>query len=307
MESNKTLCTAEGCENVRAKNRTKCQPCTNDYQRAWRAKNPDKVRTATTKYAKANPDKIRAYAREYYENNKDEILAKNKEWRKANPEIVAAAQRRWKEANEGHTYEDPSGYVNYVGYNHPIANPSGLTRYHRVVLWDKLGGKDAKCHWDCGKQLSWALKHPHPNAMVVDHVNAVKNDNRPENLVPSCQSCNSKRADHSGREKTITGKCQLEYCDRDAKTHSKNHPNLMVCGTHYLQDYLTGEFKPIGSYVARQVSETHRSCIYCEEIKPNEDFYMRTNRKGYQNSCKKCQIERAKARKAEKENRAGTR
>ena len=50
---------------------------------------------------------------------------------------------------------------------------------HRLVC-DPAG---KTCHW-CKAA----------DATEVDHLNAIRHDNRPENLVPSCHSCNSTRA-----------------------------------------------------------------------------------------------------------------
>jgi hypothetical protein len=67
-----------------------------------------------------------------------------------------------------------------------IGKPSGSRLYeHRVVFFDAHGGGDHICHW-CDAVISFEKMH-------VDHVNAVKNDNRLENLVAACPSCNKAR------------------------------------------------------------------------------------------------------------------
>ena len=66
---------------------------------------------------------------------------------------------------------------------------SGKVFEHRKALWEKLGCQSLncvhECHW-CGASLSWDSIHS-------DHLNGDKLDNDPENLVPSCMSCNMRR------------------------------------------------------------------------------------------------------------------
>lgn len=118
--------------------------------------------------------------------------ARNKEWRSNNKDHFARIQKEWREANEGHVYKDKkSGYEIYIGYNHPAALACGVTRYHRIVLWEKIGGGEHPCHW-CGKIVSWD-KPMHTNwhyALIVDHVDWDKTNNDPSNLVPACNDCN---------------------------------------------------------------------------------------------------------------------
>ena len=162
------------------------------YQKQWKLDHPD------TRYH--TPEEELAYRQEYYKTNKDRLLAQMKEYRAANPGIHAKMMRKWRADNEGHTYTDKkTGYVKYIGYNHPAANPSGVTAEHRIILWDKLKGKGAMCHWGCGTWVSWDRVHPiDKNALVADHLNLIKDDNHPDNLVPSCAHCNVTRT--GGRE-----------------------------------------------------------------------------------------------------------
>ena len=118
----------------------------------------------------------REKAREYWARNRDTSLAKAADYRRR---------------NEGKTFEEPEGYVKYLGFNHPACSPSGMTRYHRIVLWDALEGENAPCD-ECSKPLVW-FSNDYAEALHVDHLNGVKNDNRPENLAPICIGCNTKR------------------------------------------------------------------------------------------------------------------
>lgn len=73
-------------------------------------------------------------------------------------------------------------------HNHPIANRGGWLYEHRKVLFDKIGPGPHPCHW-CGVSLEWGGM----KGVIADHMNRNKKDNRPENLVPSCQTCNTTR------------------------------------------------------------------------------------------------------------------
>lgn len=80
------------------------------------------------------------------------------------------------------------GYVLIANDEHPLAEglPSGSRLYeHRVKFYDTFGGGSQKCHW-CGDLCKFEDMH-------VDHLNAVKNDNRIQNLVASCPKCNMTR------------------------------------------------------------------------------------------------------------------
>lgn len=234
------------------------------------------------------------YSSEYYKKNKEAVAAKQKKYREENREAIREYQKQWRTDNEGHTYESPDGYVKYIGYAHPATNASGITSEHRIVLWDKLGGKDANCHW-CEKPLSWAKTYPEDGAMVTDHVNTVKNDNRPENLVPSCALCNITREGGQNRKPSPNADraCgAVDGCDRRGATHSHSNPDLWVCMPHYMQDWAGKEFTPLRTYYPRGgVSETEKECVVCDTWKPHSEFYWRNGKpKGV---CKKCEIKRA--------------
>lgn len=68
---------------------------------------------------------------------------------------------------------------------HPVAK-NGQAYEHRAVLFDKIGPGVHDCHW-CGKAVEWFVD------LTVDHLDCVKGNNDPGNLVPCCAGCNRRR------------------------------------------------------------------------------------------------------------------
>ena len=76
--------------------------------------------------------------------------------------------------------------------DHPTAAPCGKAYEHRVVLYGSIGPGQHPCHW-CSRPVTWDLPSTDPSGLQVDHLNNRRDDNRLENLVPSCGNCNAGR------------------------------------------------------------------------------------------------------------------
>lgn len=88
---------------------------------------------------------------------------------------------------------DADGYYYLVNLpEHPLSHQHSVAE-HRFVLWEKLGCESVdcehECHWGCGRVLTWGGRE----GIQADHLNGIKDDNNPENLVPSCLRCNMRR------------------------------------------------------------------------------------------------------------------
>jgi 5-methylcytosine-specific restriction endonuclease McrA len=91
------------------------------------------------------------------------------------------------------TIRHSHGYVLEYAPEHFEAARLGVNRVaqHRRVFYDHNGSGPFNCHW-CQKLVTWEGMH-------VDHVNAVRDDNRVENLVAACPACNHKRGHPKGK------------------------------------------------------------------------------------------------------------
>lgn len=99
-----------------------------------------------------------------------------------------------------------SGYKLVKNPTHPLAMKNGWASEHRIVAYQKYNGSlEIGCHW-CGKHIDWSTG-------VVDHINNDKVDNRPENLVVTCNTCNRLRGFMLGLVKTILPTRYDEFID----------------------------------------------------------------------------------------------
>lgn len=92
---------------------------------------------------------------------------------------------------------------------HPLADARGRVYEHRIVLFAQIGWMRVPCFW-CGCGISFAEK------LVPDHLNHDRQDNRPVNLVPSCNSCNAGRTRRNPRVRTsVYSNFTFEFASND--------------------------------------------------------------------------------------------
>lgn len=86
----------------------------------------------------------------------------------------------WKGGRKKHA----SGYIQIKMHNHPRANPSGYVLEH-IVVWEKAHGQRL------------------PSDMSIHHLNGIKDDNRPENLIALPKRRHSNKTQFEPYEKRI--------------------------------------------------------------------------------------------------------
>lgn len=87
----------------------------------------------------------------------------------------------------GRHWSHSAGYVLLGNPAHPLADQQGAIYEHRMVLYARIGAGVHGCHW-CQTPVEWMVD------LEADHLNSIRDDNRSENLVPSCHACNTRRA-----------------------------------------------------------------------------------------------------------------
>ena len=83
-----------------------------------------------------------------------------------------------------------NGYRRVFCPGHPLANAQGHAQVHRLVLANRISLSPTICH-HCFRTVDWFGTKE--SRLVVDHLDDDKTNNSPENLVPSCTSCNAYR------------------------------------------------------------------------------------------------------------------
>lgn len=128
---------------------------------------------------------------------------------------------------KGGRYLSPSGYMMIYAPTHPKRNPKNLVREHRLV-WEQT-------HNAC--LLSWADVH---------HLNAVKHDNRPENLVAMTHAEHRRQEqliDMSNRS-CITCSSKDTYIDKTNRPIWFNQDGGFECKVCHMRRYNRTKRKP---------------------------------------------------------------
>lgn len=114
---------------------------------------------------------------------------------------------------------------------HPLSPPSGVVALCRIVLYEKIGPGEHPCHW-CGKSITWMPGGGlHQDALIADHLDWDHSNDTPENLVPSCNVCNSHRTHNGKKHLIVAGELSLP-----TKTGSTRAAErfCVTCGTQFL-------------------------------------------------------------------------
>ncbi len=106
----------------------------------------------------------------------------------------------------------------------------------------------------CGQGETWRGRHM---AMILDHINGVRDDNRLENLQIVCPNCAATLDTHCGR--AIESPPPLRNCDRCGvlfrAKHRTQHYCSRECGVRWDRSRIRGQAKPALRRVARPPRE----------------------------------------------------
>ena len=180
-----------------------------EYSKSYREKHSESLSELRKEYYEANKDVLIRYAKEYREENKEVIAERKKEYRNSHRSVIneyynahksdmVKAAREYREANKeplaerkkeyrrSHMEEDRARSQKRRALKKSL--PSTLT----ITQWDKIKKDfDGKCAY-CGKELP----------LHQDHFVALSKGGEysHNNIVPSCQSCNSRKSDKAFME-----------------------------------------------------------------------------------------------------------
>ena len=176
-----------------------CRPCTNEYVREWRARNPEsnqRQRDASAQWKKDNPEKALSHKRVYRAKHREEINERRKR-----PELRAAEY-----ATRRRYMEDPSRRAAAVkaAAEWAALNPERYRatqrradarrrarkrdvhaiRFTQEQLASRMGVFGNKC-WMCGGAFEH-IDHVKPLSLKGPHILA--------NLRPACAACNGSKS-----------------------------------------------------------------------------------------------------------------
>lgn len=173
----KPPCTREGCSRPqRAKGL-----CDRDYSAHWYAENIERATARQAAYRAANREQARLRS-----------LA----WHRANPARSAAARRRWYAANRDHVRDYRRDYRERNRQAIRVLNAGRRARLRNAPVCD-LTARD----WH---GIKAAYRHRcaychHRRPLTIDHVVPLARggSHTASNVVPACQSCNSRKGDRA--------------------------------------------------------------------------------------------------------------
>lgn len=156
----------------------------------YRATHKDQARARWRKYKKVNSEKISDTQRKYYVRNRDRCVEKCRRWAVENPDKARAADRLWRlknvESARARLKERRAKINGATICDFTAADWSEIKKLHGY-----------RCAY-CGKT---------PKTLTQDHVIPISSSGNHtwSNILPSCQSCNSRKRDKFFLEYGVVG------------------------------------------------------------------------------------------------------
>jgi hypothetical protein len=216
-DSNWTCSNCGTTEGYKAQDR-----CTRCYNAMYKARHEAETAEYMAAYRETHHETLQASSQLYDIEHREERMLKKRTYDAARRDPNAPVRAK-----------GTAGYRTLYRPGHPLigdgAGPD-LMR-HRVVLYDKIGAGPHPCYW-CGVMVDWLPgKSTRKGALVVDHVDGVRGHDTPENLVPACHSCNTRRG---MGERLIPADAQHIMVDRDGNKRRGEERTCEHCGTSFL-------------------------------------------------------------------------
>ncbi len=148
-----------------------------EQHKQWAEKNREHLKEYNKQWRKDNP----AYAREYYQRNKEYLAKYQNMLVNKNREHYREYRRKWQRTEKGKASDQRKGFIRRVRKN--VINT--LTAQEWLDILEKYNYRCAYC------DVEFEVENmPHK-----DHVIPITKGghNVKENIVPACQSCNSKK------------------------------------------------------------------------------------------------------------------
>jgi 5-methylcytosine-specific restriction endonuclease McrA len=177
----------------------RCSACKEAHKisgKIYDEKNSEEVSRRRREYRDDHKLEIEEKRKLFYLENRERILKSNEDWRRNNPEKALAIGKKWRDNNPEKAHAackkwSENNHEKVLAYsrNYDSRKRSNEGSHTDRDIRDIFDFQNGLCRY-CDRQLYYIRR-----GYVVDHVMPVSlgGSNGPENLVISCQSCNSKK------------------------------------------------------------------------------------------------------------------
>ena len=156
-----------------------CKECATEHHRQFRKDNPEcdkQWREKNPEYFKLRSESNPEYRKQYYANNKEAMRQKSKQWSENNPILMAQYRKKWTENNRS---------LLTIKEQRRRARERQLPSTLTAVQWNQIKEEfNGECAY-CGEKKPLTQEHFMPLSKGGEYTH--------NNIIPSCQSCNSSK------------------------------------------------------------------------------------------------------------------